>query len=125
MTPDDFRRRAEAAALPKSGAPQLGPIEIAVVIAALTTAVSLLVTHCLHRLLPEHARNPSLRQCLVLRWRFVRPAVHAALAERKDADDVDVWHVEGLVTQALVDTAKGLTDEEFAGLKASATGTSL
>ena len=120
MTPDDFRARAEAAALPKSGAPTLDPITVAVVIAALTTAVSLLVTHCLHRLLPEHARKPSLRQRMKLRWSYVRPAVHQALAERKDADDVDVWQVEGLVTQALVDEAKGLTDEEFEGLKAMA-----
>lgn len=122
MTLDAFRDRALEAALPKGGAKELSPIALAILTAALVAAAAQLASDCVHRLVASDVRSPNALQRARLRWLYVRPAVREAIAAHPGAGEVDPWHVEGLVTQGLLDAAKGLSDGEFEGLKAQAMG---
>ena len=117
MTTEQFVERAKAAAVPKTGEPQLGPIELAIVIAVLTTVASQLVGWCMSRLLHKDAAYPTRVQRARLRWLWVRPAVKRAIAEHPEAAHVDDLEIEDRVMEGLLAAGRSLTPGEFASLR--------
>lgn len=121
MTQDDLVERAKAGALPSIGEPELDPISLIIIAAALSAAVGWLVERCLDSLWPKDLASPTLIHRFRLRHYYVRPAVEQAIAakgleymSREQRADI-----EDRVMGGLLYAGRTVTARELDGLKRS------